>query len=145
MHWQRQFLHPMMKAFDAPGREECTAQRPRSNTALAALTLLNDPSFVESARAFAASLLEEAEDFDTRLDVAFRRAVSREPSQSERQMFQDVYRAHHRYYQAHPDDVERLRTVGLHRVSEGDDAVGLASWTGITRILLNMSETTTRN
>ena len=41
IHWQRQFLHPMLKAFDAPSREECTASRPRSNTPLAALTLLN--------------------------------------------------------------------------------------------------------
>ncbi|MEK6233941.1 MAG: DUF1549 and DUF1553 domain-containing protein, partial [Planctomycetales bacterium] len=53
MHWQRQFLHPMLRAMDAPSREECTAVRPRSNTPLAALTLLNDPTFVEAARAFA--------------------------------------------------------------------------------------------
>ncbi len=52
VHWQRQFLHPMLKALDAPSREECTAQRPRSNTPLAALTLLNDPTFVEAARVF---------------------------------------------------------------------------------------------
>jgi len=145
VHWQRQFLHPMMKAFDAPRREECTAQRSRSNTALAALTLLNDPSFIESAKAFAASLLEEAEDFDTRLNVAFRRAVSREPSQQERQMLEEVYRSHHRYYQSHSGDVERLLAVGLHDVSEVGNSVELASWTGVTRILLNMSETTTRN
>ena len=42
VHWQRQFLHPMMKAFDAPSREECTTQRPQSM--LAALVLLNDPT-----------------------------------------------------------------------------------------------------
>ena len=51
IHWQRQFLHPWLLAFDAPTREECTAQRPISNTPTAALVLLNDPSFVEAARA----------------------------------------------------------------------------------------------
>ena len=51
-HWQRIFLHPMLKAFDAPSREEGNAERPVSNTPLAALTLLNDPSFIEAARAF---------------------------------------------------------------------------------------------
>ncbi len=50
VHWQRQYLHPMLKAFDAPTREECTAQRPRSNTPLAALVLLNDPTFIECSR-----------------------------------------------------------------------------------------------
>ena len=49
VHWQRQFLHPMFRAFDAPTREECTAQRPVSNTPLAALTLMNDPTFVAAA------------------------------------------------------------------------------------------------
>ena len=58
VHWQRQYLHPMLKAFDAPTREECTAQRPRSNTPLAALVLLNDPTFVECARVFAQQIVK---------------------------------------------------------------------------------------
>ena len=51
-HWQRMFVHPAMLAFDAPTREECIAERPVSNTPLAALVLLNDPSYVEAAQAF---------------------------------------------------------------------------------------------
>jgi hypothetical protein len=53
--WQRSFTHPAMLAFDAPSREECTAERNRSNIPQQALVLLNDPSYVEAARAFAAS------------------------------------------------------------------------------------------
>ena len=57
MHWQRTFLHPMLANFDAPSREECTAARIVANTPQQALTLLNDPTFVEAARVLAQPLL----------------------------------------------------------------------------------------
>ena len=47
-HWQRTFLHPSLRAFDAPSREECTVSRPRSNTSLQSLVLLNDPIYGRS-------------------------------------------------------------------------------------------------
>ena len=76
-HWQRQFLHPAMKSFDAPAREECTAERPRSNTPLAALVLLNDPSYVEAARVFAEQLLSSDINTDeARITQAIRQALS---------------------------------------------------------------------
>ncbi|NQZ59859.1 MAG: DUF1553 domain-containing protein, partial [Lentisphaeraceae bacterium] len=53
VHWQRSFLHPMMKAFDAPNRTTCTAERSISNTPIQALTLLNDPTFNDAAVALA--------------------------------------------------------------------------------------------
>src|SRR5207237_1115649 len=55
-HWQRTFLHPSLVNFDAPSREECVAQRSQSNTPQQALTLLNDPTYVEAARVFAARI-----------------------------------------------------------------------------------------
>ena len=50
MHWQRTFLHPMLANFDAPSREDCVAARTQANSPQQALTLLNDPTFVEAAR-----------------------------------------------------------------------------------------------
>src|SRR5438876_6193709 len=83
-HWQRTYLHPMLRAFDAPSREECTAQRTISNTPLAALTLLNDPSFVEAARVLAARLLREGGATDAeRIHWAWRAVLSRAPSERE--------------------------------------------------------------
>src|SRR5207244_13086900 len=75
-HWQRTFPHPAMTAFDAPSREECTCERPRSNIPQQALALLNDPEFVEAARAFAAKALTNGgADDAARLGWAFERAT----------------------------------------------------------------------
>ena len=62
--WQRSFLHPSMLAFDAPSREECAADRNRSNIPQQALVLLNDPTYVEAARAFAVRILSEGGTVD---------------------------------------------------------------------------------
>ena len=68
-----------MKTFDAPAREECTAARPRSSTPLAALVLLNDPSYVEAARALAGRALSaEMDDDSQRLNWIFNRCFSRD-------------------------------------------------------------------
>src|ERR1019366_723848 len=58
-YWQRSFPHPSLTAFDAPSREECTAERTRSNTPQQALVLLNDPTYVEAARVLAAKILRD--------------------------------------------------------------------------------------
>jgi Protein of unknown function (DUF1553) len=83
-HWQRTFLHPMLANFDAPGREECVAARIVSNTPQQALTLLDDPSFVECSRVFAERLLGETAESDAdRINRAFLTALARYPKQKE--------------------------------------------------------------
>ena len=85
MHWQRTFLHPMLANFDAPPREECTAARNVANTPQQALTLLNDPTFVEAARVLAESLLTNVKDSDgDRIERLYQRALARPPSEKER-------------------------------------------------------------
>ncbi len=58
-YWCRTFLQPSLAAFDAPTREECTAERTRSSTPLQALVLLDDPTYVEAARVFAEHIVRE--------------------------------------------------------------------------------------
>ena len=84
-HWQRTFIHPMLAAFDAPSREECAADRSQSNSPQQALALLNDPTFVEAAKAFAKRLEKEnPEGSDAeKITQAYLLAVSREPSDEE--------------------------------------------------------------
>ncbi len=145
-HWQRQFLHPAMKAFDAPSREECTAQRPRSNTPLGALVLLNDPSYVEAARVFAEQAIQQGgTDATHRIDWLMQHALSREPIQDEQQVLQDLLTSHIEYYREHPHEANKLNTTGLTPVPATIDPIELAAWTAITRTIFNLHEFITRN
>src|SRR5262249_37515478 len=98
-HWQRSFLHPSLLAFDAPSREECTVERPRSNIPQQALVLLNDPSYVEAARVFAGRILKEGgPTIQSRLTWAYGTALSRAPREAEVKLLNDLYEKHARQY-----------------------------------------------
>src|SRR6185437_10905438 len=93
-YWCRTFLHPSLLAFDAPTREECTVERTRSSTPLQALVLLNDPIYVEAARVFAEHLMKQDGDTTTRLNGAYRRAVSRNIKPEEVKLLTELYQKH---------------------------------------------------
>jgi len=147
VHWQRQFLHPMMKAFDAPSREECTATRPRSNTPLAALVLLNDPTFIECAKALAISTLTNAQtgtsDSD-RIRYAFRQVISRVPDEKESATLISLLQQDRDEFQKSPDSATKINQIGLLPKNSSVDPVELASWTSVCRAILNLSETYSR-
>lgn len=144
--WKRTFLHPSMLAFDAPSREECTAERPISNTPLQALVLLNDPTFVEAARAFAQRIMAEGGDqSDDRIALAFSYALSRAPRPEELALLRDLYQEHLMEYTNDPAAAEALMKTGNLPVPEGGNPVDLAAWTSVTRVILNLHETITRN
>ena len=146
MHWQRQFLHPMLKAMDAPSREECVAQRPRSNTPTAALTLLNDPTFVEAARGFATRILREGGHSNyARIGFAFREALCRTPDAWERGKLTDLLIAARSEYRQAPETAKELIATGLSKTPADLDPIQLAAWTTVARTILNLHETITRN
>jgi hypothetical protein len=136
----------MLKAFDAPTREECTAQRPRSNTALAGLVLLNDPTFTEAARLLAIKTLREAGlSTPERINFLLRRAATRPADHEEQETLAALLTASQVYYAAHPEDAERFLAVGLKTVPANLKKPELAAWTCVARTVLNLSEVYTRN
>ena len=146
VHWQRQFIHPALKAMDAPRREECTVQRPQSNTPLAALTLLNDSTFVEAARVFAERILTESGmGTDARLEFAFRQAVARLPDTRERELLTKLLEWSRIEYNKQPESARQLIGVGGAPVSSNFDPADVAAWTSVARAILNLHETITRN
>jgi cytochrome c553 len=144
-HWQRQFLHPAMKTLDAPSREECTAKRPRSNTPLAALLLLNDPSYVEAAKVLAADLVANQADNDLRIRKLFQRALTRDPRPDEVQVVNQLMVEHLKYFGEQPQAAQALLDIGETKVEIKDNLAQLAAWTSVCRAVLNMHEFVTRN
>jgi Protein of unknown function (DUF1553) len=146
VHWQRQFLHPWLLAFDAPTREECTASRPVSSTPAAALALLNDPSFVEAARALAGRILTEVTQKDEqRIHWAWRQVLGRDAKPAEAALLDRLLQKHRDQFAADPGAAKALVSIGISQRPEDVDIVELAAWTSVSRVLLNLNETITRN
>jgi len=143
--WQRTFLHPSLLTFDAPTREECTINRVNSNTPLQALVLLNDPTYVEAARVFAQNLLRQERSLTARIGRAFERTVSRPASAAERRTLMDFYNKALAHYRQAPADAEELIHSGEAPEPAGLKPAEFAAMTLVTRAILNMHETITRN
>jgi hypothetical protein len=144
VHWQRQYLHPMLKAFDASTREECAAQRARSNTPLAALVLLNDPTFVEAARVLAQRTMEAQKADAERVAFAFRQVTSRRPDEFESKTLLKLLEKNRAKYKDDAKAAAELVKIGLAPLPKDADVPELAAWTAVCRALLNLSETITR-
>ncbi len=143
---QRSFPHPSLTNFDAPSREECTAQRPISNTPQQALTLLNDPTYVEAARVFAERILKEAPvDANAKIAWAWKTALGREARPEEVSVLVGLYEKHKAEYSSDAKDATALTSAGEAPKPKDVDAADLAGWTSVSRTILNLHETITRN
>ena len=143
-YWRRTTLYPAFQIFDAPSREVCTVDRPRTNTPLQALTTLNDTTYVEAARVFAQRILREAgAATEERASHAFRLAVAREPREAELAALLDIVREQEDVYKDHPDDASALATAGEYPIADLP-AEELATWTAFCNVLLNLDEVFTR-
>jgi hypothetical protein len=138
--FKRASPYPSFVAFDAPGRMACALKRFRSNTPLQALTLLNDPVYVEAAKALALRILQSPPP--ERFDYAFRLCVARAPKPAEIVALRDLHRAQH-------DAAEQNMTVTRelcdsltlpHQTTPAD----FAAWYAVASAMLNLDETITK-
>ena len=144
-HWQRTFLHPMLANFDAPSREECIGSRVESNTPQQALTLLNDPTFTEASRVFAARLLTPgAASDEQRLDAAFERALARPVTGKEKMSLLKFLEQQRQHHHEDTEEAAKLLKVGIAPTPAGLEKSELAAWTQVCRVILNLQETVTR-
>jgi hypothetical protein len=139
--WKRAAPPASLDIFNAPSREVCTMRRERTNTPLQALVTLNDPQFIEAARALARLALEHAsEDLDSKIDYISRRLLSRPLQPEEQQVVRASAQRLIAFYQSHAEDATRLLTVGDLKPSASQEPTTVAAWTMLANELLNLDE-----
>jgi hypothetical protein len=144
----RSVPYPMLQAFDEPNGDFACVRRSRSNTPLQALTTLNEPIYLECARALALRTLTEGGTTDAdRLKYAFRRCLARVPSDQERATLLDmVHRQARRFAEpgANPWLLAAADPAHPPVLPPGATAPEVAAWTAAARVLLNLDETITK-
>jgi hypothetical protein len=143
--WKRTVPPASLAIFDAPDREKCTARRALTNTPLQALTLMNDPTYVEAARALAQRvLLGGGKDDKSRVVSAFRLATGRPPTRKEVGVLRDLLERQRRTFAADRRSAVKLIDVGESGRDTRLDAAELAAWTMVASTILNLDETITK-
>jgi hypothetical protein len=144
-YWKRTVPPPNMVAFDAPNRETCTVYRNPTTTPLQALVLLNDVQFVEASRAFAERILENEGDEVARLRWAFEECVSRPPTNAEITVLTSALNRERTRYEANPSAAKKYLANGESPRNQKIPVTVHAAWSQVAALLLNLSETVTRN
>lgn len=140
IHFQRSTPYPMLMNFDAPKSNAAVCKRERSNTALQALNLLNDPVFVEAAETLAYQAIAARPDFDSRLAYACERALGRLPNDREKAKFRAYFDRQRAIFDKEGDSalaVAPAEAAGLTRPEA-------AAWVAMSSVLLNLDEFVTK-
>jgi len=144
-YWKRSAPMPSMMAFDAPTREKCVVQRPRTNTPMQALVTLNDVQFVEAARLFAQRVLQQGgADFDSQLDYAMKLTTARPADELRRRVFRGLYDSQLAAFRADAKRAGELLKFGEANRDESLDPARHAAWTTVASAILNLDEVITR-
>ena len=143
--WKRGAPYPSFLNFDASVRMACTVKRSRSNTPLQALTLFNDPVYVEAAFGLAQRLMKEVPPGDVagRIGQAFTICLARQPKAEEIKVLTDLYAQQLKFYRADAKAAKEL--LGNFPAPKGVEAAEFAAWYGVASAMLNLDEVITKN
>jgi hypothetical protein len=144
-YWKRTLAPPSMALLDTGDREYCSVKPKYTNTPLQALTLLNETTFVESARKLAERMLTEGGATDAeRITFAFGIVTNRAPTARELQVLTTALADYRREFTANPKGASATLTVGDSPAAKDLPPVEVAAATALANVLLNLDEVTTR-
>jgi hypothetical protein len=144
----RSIPYPVLQTFDAPNGDASCVRRPRSNTPLQALMTLNEPVFLECARALAMKTVSEGGKTEAeRVTFAFRRCLARKPTEAESAELRALLARQEKRFaaaDAKPWQVAVNDPAKPPKLPDGVTVAQLAAWTTVARVLLNLDETITK-
>jgi len=126
----------MFNTFDGPTGEACVARREVSNTPLQSLTLLNDVSMVEAARALGKLAAAHPGGAEEKLSLIFRRCATRPPTSEEQAELA-------RFFQAQRDRLAR-EELNSAKLAGEEVPIETAAWITVARAVLNLDEVITK-
>ena len=143
-YWKRSAPAPAMTIFDVPSREKCVVGRPRTNTPLQALVTLNDPQYLEAARALGHRIYGVSTDINKQIAYGYRITTGRKPDAETVALLVRYYQKELSRFNADPSAATALLQIGEFK---GDDSIPLevqAALTLLSNLLLNLDATITR-
>jgi hypothetical protein len=130
-----------MATFDAPTREVCALRRPRSNTPLQALVTLNDPVYLEAARALGRRMSGAPGSTADRMRYGFKLCLARPPTAMELKRLLEFYQTALAHYDQRPALARAMAGTGSEPPPGAKEARELAGWAAIGNVRLNLDET----
>ncbi|MEM6343650.1 MAG: DUF1553 domain-containing protein [Bacteroidota bacterium] len=142
--WKRQAPPPAMQLLDIANRDICSVRRQVTNTPLQALTLLNDPQFVEASRKLAETVIAEISQPQEQLLYVFRLCTSRMPTEKEMRTLLDFYKNERRKYASDPTKALAYLEVGKSKWDPALDPAEIAALGVVSNAILNTDEAIVR-
>jgi len=140
---------PTLAAFDAPNADFSCVRRIRTNTPLSALTSLNEPIFVESAKGLALRIVQEGgKDLVSRINYGYLLTTGRPARKPEIEAIgQLMEEQQHRLSEGwlNTQEIAFIDPENLPELPKGVTPRDVASWAIASRVLLNLDETLTKN
>jgi mono/diheme cytochrome c family protein len=142
---KRSLPFPSLTAFDAPSGETSCPRRLRSNTPLQALTTLNEKTFVEAAQAMALRVFKDGGSNNrARLNYAFELCTGRKPTSSESSKLLSLWKEQRAYFENRTATALNVAVPDLKKMPQDVNLHTIAAWAMVSRVLLNLDETITR-
>jgi hypothetical protein len=142
---KRTSIYPGQTTFDGPTADVTCTRRTRSNTPLQALTTLNDEVFIEAAQAMANKLMTQGpKDPIGKAKLAFKLCTARLPEAKELGSILNFYDAQKKRFEKKEVDAAQVALPDPSKPPKDMDITELAAWTTVSRAMLNLDETITR-